>query len=189
MEKVKKMVLVPFKLHKHGGNQGGSVDLDNKTPTGELEHQKEDQDEVSSVENHHVVNPLSEKLLSLDSFMEKVLKDDKLNDNEKMREYGNAMQSYMEYKKKFSGSTQLVPVGTTSGVNDPSFTPTGNHKLNNQEISLKESDTFTNTNGPDEHNNIFPSKTNGKDERSTKKPFKPPMLKTQYDFSKTWLNW
>ena len=166
---MKKMVLVPFKTLK----QEGVVESVNHSSVVN----RGDEDEHVKVEEHHVVNPLSEKLLSLDSFMEKVLKDDKLSDNEKIKEYGNAMQSYMEYKKKFSGSTQLVPIGTTSGeVHSPVIT----------KIKSDSQTSLTQGGTEDVINNV---KKQPESVSVSKIPFKTPNLKVQYNFDKAWLSW
>ena len=84
MDHAKKMVLVPFKKI----------------------------DQLNTGTEHRIVNPLSNKLLSLDDRMGKILQNNKLTDVEKIDEYTKAMQLYMEYHKKLSGPTQFTPVGT-----------------------------------------------------------------------------
>jgi hypothetical protein len=102
MDRVRKMMLVPYSKQTKTTPAQEKTIITASHPEGE----------------HQTVNPLSEKLLVLDNAMEKILSDETLPDFEKVKEYTKAMQSYMEYRRKYSGPTQLAPIGTIGGAHD-----------------------------------------------------------------------
>jgi hypothetical protein len=166
MEKTKKMVLVPYKPNKPFKSNN------------EEDKEKNIQQSINQIDEHKVVNPLGEKLLSLDTLMENILKDNTLTDNQKMKEYSNAMQTYMEYKEKYSGPTQLVPAGTVAPLIEKT-SPTAIEEtiLEKPIIALHELDKMTVGEGgdTDEHQKLPKGKK-----------YKRP--KIQYDFTKVWIS-
>jgi hypothetical protein len=59
-----------------------------------------------------VTSVLSNKLLSLDVGMEKVLQDKTLSADEKVQKYTAVMQNYMDYKKQLPTVHDVAPVET-----------------------------------------------------------------------------
>ena len=184
MDRAKKMVLVPYK-HTTTHSVGKDV---NKSIALLGERQRENVD-------HSIVGPLTNKLLSLDDAMEKILKDDKLSDMEKMKKYTSTMQTYMEYRKKYSGPTQTAPAGTMGGeegetpqsmtttIGDSSATLSTiipedvvHTDITNSEKEYTEKDEPTISNIP------------GIEDKSQDKP-KTVKNISKYDFQKRWLVW
>ena len=66
-----------------------------------------------------ITSVISNKLLSLDSEMEKVLQDKSLSAEQKVQKYTAVMQNYMDYKKQLPTVHDIAPAETMTPMETP----------------------------------------------------------------------